>query len=223
MNEQNNGHEHEFEPELGLPEPLPANEKILWQGAPDFLQLAVRVFHVRKLIFYFLAILVARVGYLSMSGLSAIDTAFGMVWPTVLALTALAAVFTLAWLTAKTTVYTLTDQRVVMRIGIVLTLTFNLPLRTIVTAGVSIVGKGFADIPLALRKEDNIAWLHLWPHTRPWRVAKTEPMLRCIPNGQHVANLLSQAWSRATGISAASAVSTSMPAKHAVHWQPSLS
>jgi len=31
------GHEHEydFEASPGLPEPLPAREKILWQGAPQ--------------------------------------------------------------------------------------------------------------------------------------------------------------------------------------------
>ena len=36
-----------------------------------------------------------------------------------------------AWLSARTTMYTLTNKRVVMRIGIVLTVSFNLPLRAI--------------------------------------------------------------------------------------------
>ena len=40
----------------------------------------------------------------------------------------------MAWLTASTAMYTLTNKRVVMRIGIVLTLTYNLPLRLLAGA-----------------------------------------------------------------------------------------
>ena len=53
-------HEHEFEAAPGLPEPLPAGERILWQGAPDWRALAVHVFHVRKLAAYFAGILRVR-------------------------------------------------------------------------------------------------------------------------------------------------------------------
>ena len=40
------------EPLRGLPEPLPAGERILWQGAPDWRALAVDVFHVRAVWIY---------------------------------------------------------------------------------------------------------------------------------------------------------------------------
>ena len=36
--------EHEFEAALGLPEPLPAGETILWQGAPSWTAMAKHVF-----------------------------------------------------------------------------------------------------------------------------------------------------------------------------------
>ena len=32
------------------------------------------------------------------------------------------------------------------------------------------------------RRGDRIAYLSLWPHVRPWRLARPEPMLRCIRN-----------------------------------------
>jgi hypothetical protein len=44
--------EHEFEAQLGLPEKLPKGESILWQGAPDFKAVALRVFHMRALLIY---------------------------------------------------------------------------------------------------------------------------------------------------------------------------
>ena len=49
MTIQSNGHEHELEPQYGLPERLPATEKILWQGSPDARALARSAFHIRKL------------------------------------------------------------------------------------------------------------------------------------------------------------------------------
>lgn len=199
MNSQNNGHEHELEPEFGLPEPLPRGETILWQGSPDFADMAARVFHLRKAVFYFAALLLAHAVHLWMSDMGVIGTLTGLMVPTLLAISALAAIVTLAWLTARTTAYTLTDQRVVMRVGIVLTLTFNLPLKSISTAAIQLTENGFGSIPLALAGDDRIAWLHLWPHTRPWHVAKPEPMLRCLPDATVVASLLSKAWVAATG------------------------
>lgn len=198
-NIKSNGHEHEFEAAYGLPEPLPTGEHILWQGAPDVYDLAVRVFHIRKVAIYFAVLVAARGVFLASSGASALTTVTGMLIPAALAITALGALVILAWLTARTTAYTLTDQRVVMRIGIVLTLTFNLPFKRIETAGLQLTPKGFGDIPLALSGGDRIGWLNLWPHTRAWHIAKPEPMLRCVPNAKAVATQLQTAWAHATG------------------------
>ncbi len=199
MNVKSNGHEHEFEAAYGLPEPLPKGESILWQGAPDFADLAVRVFHMKKVAVYFAVLMAIRGLFLYSSGAGAATILVGMLIVAGLALTALTALGILAWLTARTTAYTLTNQRLVMRIGIVLTLTFNLPLKRIETAGVLLTGKGFGDIPLALSSGNRIGWLNLWPHARPWRLARPEPMLRCIPDAQAFAAMLQKAWAQATG------------------------
>lgn len=204
QNVQSNGHEHEFEAAYGLPEPLPKGESILWQGAPDFADLAVRVFHMKKVAVYFAVLMAIRGFFLYSSNAGVAAILVGMLIVAGLALTALAALGILAWLTARTTAYTLTDQRIVMRIGIVLTLTFNLPLKRIETAGLLLTGKGFGDIPLALGSGDRIGWLNLWPHARAWRLAKPEPMLRCIPDAQTFAAMLQKAWTQATGRASAS-------------------
>ncbi len=203
---QSQGHEHELEPEYGLPERLPEGERILWQGSPDVRGLALRVFHVRKIAIYFAALIVLRAGTVLTDGGTAIDALYSLLWPVPLAALALASLFALAWMTARTAVYTLTDQRLVLRIGIVLTLTFNLPLRAIESAALRQGGGGaVGDIVVKLGGPDHIAFLHLWPHVRPWHVARPEPMLRCVANAPHVAQLLSQAWSAATGVAALAA------------------
>ncbi|MCY7315507.1 MAG: hypothetical protein LH480_07775, partial [Rubrivivax sp.] len=58
---------------------------------------------------------------------------------------------------------------------------------------------GSGDLPLSLIGEDRIAFMHLWPHVRPWQLARPEPMLRAVPNAQCVAQLLTDAWAHSTG------------------------
>ena len=219
MTVKSNGHEHEFEPAFGLPEPLPKGEHILWQGAPDFSDMAIRVFHLRKAAIYFAVLIASRAAFLSYSGEELPALAYSLMLPLLLSIVALGALATLAWLTARTTAYTLTDQRVVMRIGIVLTLTFNLPLKRIETAGLRLSKSGFGDIPLALNGGDRIGWLNLWPHARPWCLTKPEPMLRCIPDAQAFATQLQQAWATATGKATST---TPSPASSQPHWQAKL-
>jgi hypothetical protein len=202
MSIESHGHEHELEPQYGLPERLPAGEHILWQGAPDFRTVALRIFHVRKAALYFAALLLLRAGFAMSDGGTLLDGLVSLAWPLPLALTALASLSALAWMTARTTVYTLTDKRVVLRIGIVLTLTFNIPLRTLRSAALRCGEGRTGDIVMQLAGPDHIAFLHLWPHVRPWRLARPEPMLRAVADPPHVAALLSQAWSQLTGVAA---------------------
>lgn len=191
---ESHGHEHELEPQYGLPERLPAGESILWQGSPEFRTVALSIFHVRKVAVYFAALLAIRAGLAANDSGLWLDGLVSLAWPLPLALTALGLLTALAWMTAKTAVYTLTNKRVVMRIGIVLTLTFNIPLRTIRSAALR-QGPGLAgDIVLQLHGPDHIAFLHLWPHARPWHLARPEPMLRALSRASEVSALLTQAW-----------------------------
>jgi len=208
MPTENRGHEHEFEPQYGLPERLPADERILWQGAPDFTGVALRIFHVRKAAIYFAILLVLRAGFVMADGGTLLDGLVALAWPLPLALTALASLTALAWMTARTAVYTLTDKRLVMRIGIVLTLTFNIPLRTIRSAALRRTNASTGDIVIELAGPDHIAFLHLWPHVRPWRVAHPEPMLRAVADAPQVAAQLAAAWTAVTGVAAQAEATT---------------
>jgi Bacterial PH domain len=194
--------EHELEPQYGLPESLPAGEKILWQGSPDAWALARSAFHIGLLALYFGALLVWKAVDLVGSDVPLADWPRAMVWLGLVSLLGLSLVGLLAWLTAKTTVYTLTTQRVVMRIGIVLTVAFNLPLKRIEGAQVHPLRGGKGDIALSLERETRIAWLQLWPHVRPWRVARPQPLLRAVPAAHEVSRLLTQAWSAVNGLPA---------------------
>lgn len=199
---ENLGHEYEFEPQFGLPERLPDDEFIVWQGSPDVGALANSAFHLKKIGLYFVALIVACAWPALESGAGLMAVLSAVKWIVPLTVIGMASIWTLAWLTARTTVYTVTSKRVVMRLGIVLTISFNLPLKQIASADVRTLKDGFGDITLALQGSDSIAWVHLWPSVRPWRITKPEPTLRAVPDVQAVSEKLRQAWTQNTGLSA---------------------
>ena len=194
--------EHEFEPVRGLPERLPVGERILWQGTPDWRSLAVRAFHARKLALYFAILLVGRAATVVWGGDSPAQAAIAVLWLLPVAAAAVGLVGVVAWMMARAAVYTITDRRVVMRIGVVLEVTFNLPFRVIESAGVRVFDDGTGDIALVLAGHDRIAYAHLWPHVRPWRLARTEPMLRTVPHAAEVADILARALAGEAGVAA---------------------
>ncbi len=193
-------HEHEFEAARGLPEALPANEHILWQGAPDWRLLANEALHVRKLAIYFAVLLSCRALVVVSDGGSVLQAAMAVLWLLPLAALAVGMLAFVAWLMGRNAVYTVTNRRVVMRVGIVLTITFNLPFSAIDSASVRIDPNGSGDLVLFLSNTAKIAYVHLWPHARPWRIKHPEPMLRAIPDVQRVASLLSEALAAAAGV-----------------------
>jgi hypothetical protein len=199
---QNLGHEYEFEPQYGLPERLPQGEFIVWQGSPDVGALAASAFHIYKLALYFALLILACAWPALEAGAGLLATLLAIKWIAPLAIVCLATVWALAYLTASTTVYTVTNKRVVMRLGVVLTVSFNLPLKQLASADVRVLSNGYGDISLALTGSDRIAWVHLWPSVRPWRMTQPEPTLRAIANVQGVAEKLREAWTHNTGYAA---------------------
>lgn len=177
--------EHDAEPVPGLPERLPPGERILWQGAPRWDALARRAYHVRALAFYFAALL-AWVAAASGS-VRAVAMAAG------LAMAALGLLAGLAWLTARTTCYTVTNRRVVMRFGIAVPVTLNLPFAAVHAAGVRVHADGTGDVALAMAVPRGLSWPVLWPHARPWRLSRPEPVLRAVPDAARVAQILGRA------------------------------
>lgn len=185
-------HEHEFEPVPGLPERLPPGEQMLWQGSPDWRGVARRVFHLDLLALYFAALVGwSALDAMRAGGISALVPA--VVIPLTLSLGALAMLAMLAHLTARSAVYSITTHRVVLRIGIVLSVTFNIPFRRIASADLKLLQDGTGDLALTLGRGDHIGYLHLWPHARPWQWSRPQPALRSIPNAQQVASILSDA------------------------------
>lgn len=176
--------EHEFEPVRGLPGALPEGERILWQGAPDWITFARTVYRVRAVGIYFLALAVIGAVTGSLAGAGATLALGGL---------AVGLLLLLAWGSARTTVYTLTDRRVVIRAGVAIPKCFNLPLPLVGAAVLRTHRGGHGDIALSMIGAPRFGYGLLWPHARPWQLREPQPMLRAVPDAQAVAARLARA------------------------------
>lgn len=183
----------DIEPIPGLPEEPPEGERILWQGAPKWTSVARHVFKVRHIAVYF-AILVAWAIITSFYDGRGAAAAFGQgAWVAGLGAAGVGLLGLYAWLIAKTTMYTITNRRIVFRIGVALPLSINVPFKQIHTARMTEHGDGTGNVAVRLKEGARVAYLHLWPHARPWRFKHSEPMLRCLPDTHEAARILGDA------------------------------
>lgn len=180
--------EHEIEPVPGLPERLPESEQLVWQGAPDRRLLVRNALNVRLVAAYF--------AILAVAGL-ATGAAVGAAVTAVAGAAAIGLIHLFAWAVARSTVYTITDRRIVMRFGVALPMCINLPLKIIETARLREHRDGSADISFALTADQRAGYFILWPHARPWQFGRPEPMLRGLADGKQVAALLSKTMAKA--------------------------
>ena len=203
--------EHDFEPVPGLPEELPDGEVVLWQGAPDWRIYAYRGLHIRALMPYFLMLLIWNGVVLVGDGLGTFDILISMAGLAGAACVAIGLMALFAWGTARTTVYTITNRRVVLRFGIALPIIINLPFRMIDSVDLRPLVDGTGDIAMKISPRERLAYLVLWPHARPFALNRTEPMLRAVPDAMQVARILADALVVSGAIAGSAPVTQSMP------------
>lgn len=170
-----------FGDRMGAPAP---DERVLWKGRPALAMLARTAFHTRTAGLY-------------MTGLIAVALASGnndaAIVAAVLGIALIALLYGLAWLSARTTLYILTDVRLILRIGMAIETRVNIPLKQIEAADLRLRGKGHGDIALELAGDRLLGYALLWPHARAWRFARPQPMLRCVPEAAALAALIGDA------------------------------
>ena len=116
-----------FEPQRGLPAALPEGEKLLWQGSPEWSSLAVHAYHVRKVALYFALLVLWRVANGIGGGHGADSVALSCAWILGLGATAIGVLSLLAYLSARMAVFSITSERVLLRHGIAVPMTINVP------------------------------------------------------------------------------------------------
>lgn len=182
--------EHEFEPIPGLPEQLPEGEHIVWQGRPVSKPFAREVMKSYWLLGYFAVLVVWAIVAAIYDGRTFASIIFSVSVLGLLGAAIMGLCELYAWAVHKTTLYTITNRRIVMRIGAALSMTLNVPFSQIAAVNRTESKDGNGTLTVQLMNEQRFSWLVLWPHARPWRFAQPEPALRCIPEINEATEIL---------------------------------
>lgn len=175
-----------------LPEPLPEGERVLWQHAPAWRAYSRRAFQIAKIAAYF-AIIVAWVGtsaYLDSRDWTAVLKS--LTWAVPPAIGVLVLLGFVAWLYARTSVYTITNKRVIIQSGLAVPSATNLPFSKISSADMKTYRDGTGDIELTM-SGPRLLYSMVWPNVRFLRMKRPMPVLRAIEQPQKVAEILGEA------------------------------
>jgi hypothetical protein len=176
--------------ELQLPNDLPPGERVLWFGRPSVVGLWRRAYRADFVALYFAGLtLWAGVDGTQNSVLAAFITGGAS-----LGLLAL-----LALVNSKTTMYVITNRRVVIKVGAALTVFHNLPFNQIQSAGLRAFGDGTGDVSMKPAAGQRVSYWSLWPCARPLRFRDPEPTLRAVSQAREVARVLTRAMIEANG------------------------
>ncbi len=176
----------------GVPHALPDGEHLLWEAAPSAPLLARHVFHRAWVIAYF-AVMTSWWGINTFGSMPTNDFLMQLGVRVLLSLIVLGVVEFMARAVARTTVYAITSKRLVLKIGVVLPMTINLPLRLLQDAGIARFKDGSGQIALTLLPGDRLAYSALWPHCKVFKLNQPSPMLRGLPDPEKVGALLRDA------------------------------
>ena len=168
-------------------------ERILWQITPDWRAIATRVFHIRAAAAYFTLLTLIDIGIMRNAEGPGLLALKGGEATAITGLVCVGILAFLAFAVGRTTRYTLTTRRVIMQFGIALPATLMLPLHKIAQCNVAIHPDHSGDIAMRLFPGEQIPYIKLWPHARPWRLRTPQPMLRDIPRAAVAATQLMHA------------------------------
>jgi hypothetical protein len=185
----------DFEPQPGLPAPLPKGEQLLWQGSPDWKSLAIRAYHVRKVALYFLALMVWRIGVGVVYSQSILGVAISCAFLFALGALGIAILCLLAYASARSAVYSITSKRILLRHGIAVPLTLNLPFKVIESADLKVFSDKSGEIAIRTFGDQRVGYMITWPYVRSGHITRTQPTFRALPDAARVAATLGSALS----------------------------
>lgn len=164
---------------------------MLWQRSPAWQGFGRRVFQVYKVALYF-AVIVAWVAISAALGGGWSDAARSLVWTLPPALGVVLLLAFMGWLYARTTVYTITNKRVIIQSGLAFTTAINLPFSQLYSADMKRFGDGTGDIELTM-SGPRILYSMLWPNTRLLALKRPNPVLWALPEPAQAADILGEA------------------------------
>ena len=187
--------------DANLAESLPDGEVLIWQGRSEAHAIAIRGMYLWYVVAYLLGLVVLRTGYLILGDASISEWSALLAWQLLASLFIVGVIVGLSVLYAKTTIYSLTNRRLILRTGAAVPIHVNFPLEQIASADLKVFSDGTGDIALRLENSDKLYWLLLWPNVRSWWIRPLQPLLRGLRDFELAASALAGAASAESAVS----------------------
>jgi hypothetical protein len=160
------------------------DEEVLWRGQPEPFRHAASAFHTNSVAVYF-AVLTA-IAYVTSDLGSAITVA-------VMGLIGVLVLFAMGIYSARRSTYVLTNHRLIILTGLAVDKRISIPLKHVGSADLRPRSNGHGDIAIEIKVKHRLSYMLLWPHARPFRFVRPQPLLRAVPDVDSVAAKLAQA------------------------------
>jgi len=178
-----------FEAPKNILDAIPNGESILWKGRPSLWGFSWNLFGLKWITLY-----LSMLSIVSVARFFASDfyTAFYVDFlPFFLSgIFASIILIGLAAIQAYSTVYIITENRVIIKTGAALSFLISMPFKKIKEVNLQKRGASIGTISFELFSKKRVPYISCWPSVRPWKFKKTQPAFSCVRSVDEVATIL---------------------------------
>ena len=178
-----------FEAPKNILDAIPNGESILWKGRPSLWGFSWNLFGLKWITLY-----LSMLSIVSVARFFASDfyTAFYVDFLPFFLSGIFASIILIGLAATQTysTVYIITENRVIIKTGAALSFLISMPFKMIKEVNLQKRGASIGTISFELLSEKRVPYISCWPSVRPWKFKRTQPAFSCIGSVDEVATIL---------------------------------
>ena len=178
-----------FEAPKNILDVIPNGESILWKGRPSLWGFSWNLFGLKWITLY-----LSMLSIVSVARFFASDfyTAFYVDFLPFFLSGIFASIILIGLAATQTysTVYIITENRVIIKTGAALSFLISMPFKKIKEVNLQKRGASIGTISFELLSEKRVPYISCWPSVRPWKFKRTQPAFSCIGSVDEVATIL---------------------------------
>ena len=178
-----------FEAPKNILDAIPNGESILWKGRPSLWGFSWNLFGLKWITLYLSILSIVSVARFFASDFY---TAFYVDFLPFFLSGIFASIILIGLAATQTysTVYIITENRVIIKTGAALSFLISMPFKKIKEVNLQKRGASIGTISFELLSEKRVPYISCWPSVRPWKFKRTQPAFSCIGSVDEVATVL---------------------------------
>ena len=178
-----------FEAPKNILDAIPNGESILWKGRPSLWGFSWNLFGLKWITLYLSILSIVSVARFFASDFY---TAFYVDFLPFFLSGIFASIILIGLAATQTysTVYIITENRVIIKTGAALSFLISMPFKKIKEVNLQKRGASIGTISFELLSEKRVPYISCWPSVRPWKFKRTQPAFSCIGSVDEVATIL---------------------------------